>query len=78
MKSLFAAALVGTISASTINHIKIAEAYNHHRSGCNLATDLPDGISQRKKDMTTQSRYKSMLLADCEGLIDTDRKLTCI
>ena len=28
--------------------------------------------------MTTQSRYKNMLLADCEGQTDTDKKLTCI
>ena len=67
MKQTLAAALVGIIDAQ--------KDYNYYRSQCNANTDLPDGISLRKNDMTTEAKYKNLLLSDCENL---ENKLTCI
>ena len=83
MKSIFSAACVGMITlASVTNAIedatKLAESYNHSRVKCNAATDLSDGIQDRKKDMTTQIKYKTALLSDCDHTDTPDKKLKCI
>ena len=81
MKQTLAAALVALIAqtdALILNPARVAKDYNHHRSECNANTDLPDGISLRKKDMTTEGKYKTMVLADCDHLGDKELKLTCI
>ena len=81
MRILFAAPLVGLIAqadAKITDPERIVEDYNHNRSKCNANTDLPDGIQARKKDMTTEPKYKNLVLADCDHLGNPEKKLVCI
>jgi hypothetical protein len=60
------------------NFVELAQSYNKHRTQCNAATNLPDGIQDRKKDMTTELPYKTILLKECNERDDPAQKLKCI